>query len=317
MVPTLVDLSVRDIASTMAAWRECATVDRDPKPEPVQALYLSRTLGGRWRLDANLGPETGELLATALRLAQSPDVEGEPARSPATAYADSLGDIAGTPGSPTRLPVAAAATTSTSSSTSTATGPAHHRRCQHRRHPPRPHQHRPAALRRRRPPGPQPRPFRHLGLRHRHRTIPAPSTTPSSSATTTADSPAATAPPPGARPPHPTPGKPAAHPAGQPHTAVQPPPPPPPCTGVGRQAPPQRHARGHRPHRTSPHHHPTSRPGPTPAAPGNDDTPGAFPSARPREIRMPIAVPTLACTAGGLLGWWPAGRSVRSWPHEM
>jgi Domain of unknown function (DUF222)/HNH endonuclease len=93
VVPTLVELSVRDVASTMAAWRECATVDRDPKPEPVQALYLSRTLGGRWRLDANLGPETGELLATALRLAQSPDVEGEPARSPATRRADSLGDI--------------------------------------------------------------------------------------------------------------------------------------------------------------------------------------------------------------------------------
>ena len=84
MMPTLVHLSVRDVATAMAAWRECATADRDPKPEPAQALYLSPTLGGRWRLDANLGPETGELLATALRLTQSPDVEGEPARSPAT-----------------------------------------------------------------------------------------------------------------------------------------------------------------------------------------------------------------------------------------
>jgi hypothetical protein len=93
MVPTLVGLSVRDVAAAMATWRECATAHRDPQPEPSSALHLSSTLGGRWRLDANLGPETGELVATALRLAQSPDVDGEPARTPASRRADALGDI--------------------------------------------------------------------------------------------------------------------------------------------------------------------------------------------------------------------------------
>jgi hypothetical protein len=93
LVPHLVDLSVRDVALAMAAWRECATADRESKPEPAQALHLSRTLGGRWRLDANLGPEGGELLATALRLAHNPDVDGEPARSAATRRADALTDI--------------------------------------------------------------------------------------------------------------------------------------------------------------------------------------------------------------------------------
>jgi hypothetical protein len=93
MVPTLGDLSVRDVVAAMQAWREAATANRDPKPEPAQALYLSRTLAGRWRLDANLGPETGELLATALRVAQSPDVDGEPARSPATRRSDALADV--------------------------------------------------------------------------------------------------------------------------------------------------------------------------------------------------------------------------------
>ena len=93
MMPTLVHLSVRDVATAMATWRECATADDDPKPEPAQAPYLSRTLAGRWRLDANLGPETGELLATALRLAQIPDGDGEPARTPATRRGDALGDI--------------------------------------------------------------------------------------------------------------------------------------------------------------------------------------------------------------------------------
>jgi hypothetical protein len=93
LVPTLTGLPVPDVAAAMAAWREYATADRDPKPEPPQALHLSATLAGRWRLDGDLGPETGELLATALRLAHSPDVDSEPDRSPATRRADALADI--------------------------------------------------------------------------------------------------------------------------------------------------------------------------------------------------------------------------------
>jgi hypothetical protein len=93
IVPTLMGLPVPDVAAAMAAWRECATAHRDPKPEPSSALYLSPMLGGRWRLDANLDPETGELMATALRLAHSPDVDSEPARSPATRRAHALADI--------------------------------------------------------------------------------------------------------------------------------------------------------------------------------------------------------------------------------
>jgi Domain of unknown function (DUF222) len=93
MLPTLVELPVGDVGMAMRAWRECATADRDPKPDPPDGLHLSRTLGDRWRLDANLGPETGELLSTALRLAQTPDADGEPVRSPASRHADALGDI--------------------------------------------------------------------------------------------------------------------------------------------------------------------------------------------------------------------------------
>ncbi len=93
VVPSLVDLSARDVTTAMRAWREAATADRDPKPERPHALHLSRTLNDRWRLDGTLGPETGELLATALRLATTPDDEGQPARSPATRRADALGDI--------------------------------------------------------------------------------------------------------------------------------------------------------------------------------------------------------------------------------
>jgi Domain of unknown function (DUF222)/HNH endonuclease len=93
IVPTLVDLSAHDVATAMRAWRECATADRDPRPEPPQGLHLSRTLADRWRLDANLGAETGELLSTALRLAQTPEAEGDMTSSPTTRRADALGDI--------------------------------------------------------------------------------------------------------------------------------------------------------------------------------------------------------------------------------
>jgi hypothetical protein len=93
IVPTLVDLSARDVAAAMRAWRECATADRDPRPEPPQGLHLSRTLADRWRLDANLGSETGELLSTALRLAQTAAADGDIPRSLATRRADALGDI--------------------------------------------------------------------------------------------------------------------------------------------------------------------------------------------------------------------------------
>src|SRR5918994_632471 len=93
VVPALIDLSPPDVTIAMRAWREAATPDPDPRPERPQVLHLSRTLADRWRTDGTLGPETGELLATALRLAQTPDDEGQPARSPATRLADSLGDI--------------------------------------------------------------------------------------------------------------------------------------------------------------------------------------------------------------------------------
>jgi hypothetical protein len=93
LVPTLTALSVRDVATAMRAWSDCATAHRHPKPESPHHLHLSRTLAGRWRLDANLGAETGELLGTALRFAQRPDADNEPARTPASRRADALGDV--------------------------------------------------------------------------------------------------------------------------------------------------------------------------------------------------------------------------------
>jgi hypothetical protein len=93
VVPALVELSPRDVTVAMGAWRDAASPDPDPRPDRPQALHLSRTLADRWHADGTLAPETGELLATALRLATTPDDDGQPARSPATRRADALGDI--------------------------------------------------------------------------------------------------------------------------------------------------------------------------------------------------------------------------------
>jgi len=121
MVPTLVDLPVRDVATAMGAWREYATAHRHPQPEPPHGLHLSRTLADRWRLDANLGPETGELLATALPLAQSPGAEGEaPAVPPPAGPTPSVTSAATSWTTNTAAAGAATAPTSTSSSTSNA-----------------------------------------------------------------------------------------------------------------------------------------------------------------------------------------------------
>ncbi|MDP9070469.1 MAG: 13E12 repeat family protein [Actinomycetota bacterium] len=96
LVPTLVGLSVTDTARVMAYWRTHASSALDDDAEPVErerALHLSRTLGHTWALDGVLDPEGGEVLATALRLADSPDVEAEPARTSGQRRADALIDV--------------------------------------------------------------------------------------------------------------------------------------------------------------------------------------------------------------------------------
>ncbi|HET6952078.1 MAG TPA: DUF222 domain-containing protein [Acidimicrobiales bacterium] len=92
VLPDLAPLPATDVATAMATWRACAD-DRPPAPDPPQRLHAARLLDGRLAVDGTLGAETGELLLTALRLARTDDVEGEPARTGATRRADALGDI--------------------------------------------------------------------------------------------------------------------------------------------------------------------------------------------------------------------------------
>jgi hypothetical protein len=96
LIPELAGLSVSEAAVAMQDWarRADAVLDDDPEPAaPLRSLHLSRILDGRGELSGSFDPEGHSVIATALRTAESPDVAGEPARSPAQRRADALVDI--------------------------------------------------------------------------------------------------------------------------------------------------------------------------------------------------------------------------------
>jgi hypothetical protein len=99
LVAALSPLSVAHAARLMRGWAaraEAVLEDRGLGPGCGRArsrLHLSKLLDGRHRLDGDLDVEAGELLATALRLAESPDVAGEPRRTAAERRADALADL--------------------------------------------------------------------------------------------------------------------------------------------------------------------------------------------------------------------------------
>jgi hypothetical protein len=96
LVPELAALSVGDTAVAMQDWarRADAVVGDDPEPVlPERALHLSRILDGRRELSGSFDPEGGAIIGTALRLATTGDVDGEPARSPAQRRGDALVDL--------------------------------------------------------------------------------------------------------------------------------------------------------------------------------------------------------------------------------
>ena len=69
----------------------------DPTPEaeePDRSLHHSRTLGDRYETTGSFDPEAGALIATALRLAETKDLDGDRRRTPAERRADALADIA-------------------------------------------------------------------------------------------------------------------------------------------------------------------------------------------------------------------------------
>lgn len=93
VVPLLEPLDVRDTTIAMQAWAARADAlfdEREPSSEPDRSLYLSSGLDGRRELSGTFDAETGEVLTTAIRLATTADLEGEPVRVPAQRRADAL-----------------------------------------------------------------------------------------------------------------------------------------------------------------------------------------------------------------------------------
>lgn len=95
VVPTLCGLSVQATVVALRVWKARAdALDEGPEdPEPTRSLHCSQTLDGRTEVSGSLDAGTGQVVATALRLATTEDVEGETARTPAERRADALGDI--------------------------------------------------------------------------------------------------------------------------------------------------------------------------------------------------------------------------------
>ena len=95
LVPGFAELSVAETASTMQSWARHAeaTLDDPDKSEPERSLHVSRILDGRREVRGSFDPEAGSLIETAIRLAQTKDVDGEPERSPTRRRADALADV--------------------------------------------------------------------------------------------------------------------------------------------------------------------------------------------------------------------------------
>lgn len=95
VVQTLAALDVRDTRRVMAHWSANAEglIEAAQTPEPERALYASRALGDRVVLDGDLDADSGEIVLTALRVAETKDSPNEEPRSASTRRADALVDI--------------------------------------------------------------------------------------------------------------------------------------------------------------------------------------------------------------------------------
>jgi uncharacterized protein DUF222/HNH endonuclease len=95
LVPLLQRLTVGGVSRAMQHWRNRAEADLDDEPaDDEQTLHVSRMLDGRRELSGSLNAGTGAVLEAALRLANRPDSEDEPERSPSRRRADALDTVA-------------------------------------------------------------------------------------------------------------------------------------------------------------------------------------------------------------------------------
>ncbi|HEX7169038.1 MAG TPA: DUF222 domain-containing protein [Acidimicrobiales bacterium] len=95
LLPTLASLPARDVARVMRVWHAHAEAEAGAEPpvdERERRLRLS-AVGNEWAIDGTLDAEGGNVVATALRLATTPDAPGEPERTAPERRADALVDV--------------------------------------------------------------------------------------------------------------------------------------------------------------------------------------------------------------------------------
>lgn len=94
VVGAVAGLSVTETARAMRHWARCAEAVTDgTAPAERRGLRLSPDLDGGVDVAGRLGAEGGAVVTAAVRLAESPDVDGEPARSSPERRADALVDL--------------------------------------------------------------------------------------------------------------------------------------------------------------------------------------------------------------------------------
>ena len=91
LIPTVVELPVRQVEAMMARWRRHADalIDTEP-PEPRHRLQISALPDGTRILNGELHPVAGATLEHALRLATTDDPDGAPTRPLSVKHADAL-----------------------------------------------------------------------------------------------------------------------------------------------------------------------------------------------------------------------------------
>jgi hypothetical protein len=96
LVTRLAALDVPDTLRAMRDWaaKAKALTDPDDLPaEPERTLHLSPTFEGRRALKGGFDAEGGEVIAAALRLAETRDPDGQPVRTPAQRRGDAMVDL--------------------------------------------------------------------------------------------------------------------------------------------------------------------------------------------------------------------------------
>ena len=95
VVPTLSRLDAAGTRAAMNYWTAHAEALVDPSwtRVPERSLRAARLLGERVVLEGELDADSGEVVLSALRVAETPDTDAEWPRTPATRRADALVDV--------------------------------------------------------------------------------------------------------------------------------------------------------------------------------------------------------------------------------